>query len=1111
MGKKELNPDASLSGELFTDEREVIQALLKQANANATSDLIYHEIDLKRWPLGVELLAGTPTQSRAFVMASLQVLLECDIHLDQIQHRAASEAERANPLFIPGWRWTLFDRRLLQTLISQLLRRKLPLKEADLLALVSWCNSAVRLSSFHFPVSGICRALQQFAHSNPIGTELQSAIQTFWRHLDASRDKSAKQAASLLARLGIGEDTASEEQSDHVYRDTPVPGPVGHADALIQLKQLFRIPASEQTTDVTILPPDLFPLHGDSPFLREHQQLSLVFSEVGGTPQYSAPILQHIESAAPILETKGPDRSKFVLAAAERYVQALTARSPNSEDFRIWQARYTAICMPWRSLFENVEFDRQTTFDLVLLLSIFGPHLRAQLPGEEHRLIDEAERHSQAAELTEGERYVLALFRASFISSPPLGTTPDEVVRLTRLIDDGAAFVLVPGEHWSDTINTELSRLDRGKRKQWIELFQHLITATSSRPSDKWLRTASKLIDAIGTDNFSETISRWLPLVSRGQSAPRMGHYYGDTRGAGDTIQEGNATCLRGMLWCIPLLTRRDELTRAISSVALSAYKKVPGVGARAVKVGNGAICALSELATKDAVGQLAMLKVRVKFGTAQKEIEKAFDAAATALQLPRDQIEELGVPSYGLEEVGRRRETLGDYVGEITVTGSSAELKWFDANGKSLKSVPAKVKSDHKEELKELQQSVKDIQSMLVAQRDRIDSLFLLQKSWPISEWKERYLDHPLVGTIAQRLIWCVDGTAVFFIDGQPTDAMGKLIEHGATAEITLWHPVGRPIEEITAWRQRLEELKVTQPFKQAYRELYLLTDAERNTRTYSNRFAAHIIRQHQFNALCAARGWKNRLRLMVDDSYPPATKDLPEWGLRAEYWIEGVGQDYGVDTNDSGVYLRLATDQVRFYRTGAAGNFAHAGGGGYTTAAAGAGANNVNEPLPLTEVPELVFSEVMRDVDLFVGVASVGNDPTWQDGGPDGRYQTYWHSYSFGELSGSAATRKQVLERLVPRLKIAKQCSFSERFLVVKGSLRTYKIHLGSGNILMEPNDEYLCIVPDAKARASENDLYLPFEGDSTLSIILSKAFLLADDTKIKDPTITRQIKRI
>lgn len=118
---------------------------------------------------------------------------------------------------------------------------------------------------------------------------------------------------------------------------------------------------------------------------------------------------------------------------------------------------------------------------------------------------------------------------------------------------------------------------------------------------------------------------------------------------------------------------------------------------------------------------------------------------------------------------------------------------------------------------------------------------------------------------------------------------------------------------------------------------------------------------------------------------------------------------------------------------------------------------------------------------------------------------------SYSFGELGETAQTRRAILERLVPRLKIANQCTLTDRFLVVRGKLRTYKIHLGSGNILMEPNDQYLCIVPARGPVAAGSDrLILPFEGDATLSIILSKAFLLAADESIKDPTIVRQIKR-
>jgi hypothetical protein len=390
---------------------------------------------------------------------------------------------------------------------------------------------------------------------------------------------------------------------------------------------------------------------------------------------------------------------------------------------------------------------------------------------------------------------------------------------------------------------------------------------------------------------------------------------------------------------------------------------------------------------------------------------------------------------------------------------------------------------------------------------------MFLLEKRWPMSVWRERYLDHPLVGTLARRLIWNFTtngGTRAGAWSGDClVDVFDRPLEIRNDSEVELWHPIGRPVDDVLAWRRWIEAHEIRQPFKQAHREVYLLTDAERRTETYSNRFAAHVLRQHQYNALCAARGWKNKLRMMVDDTYPPTSRELSQWGLRAEYWIEGAGSEYGTDTNESGAFLRVVTDQVRFYRVGAVQNRAHAGGGGYGSSAVGPGTRGVNEPLPLDEIPALVFSEIMRDVDLFVGVASVGNDPTWQDGGPGGRYRDYWNSYSFGELGETARTRRAILERLIPRLKIASQCTLTERFLVVRGKLRTYKIHLGSGNILMEPNDQYLCIVPARDPVAVGSDrLFLPFEGDSTLSVVLSKAFLLAADESIKDPTIVRQI---
>jgi hypothetical protein len=73
--------------------------------------------------------------------------------------------------------------------------------------------------------------------------------------------------------------------------------------------------------------------------------------------------------------------------------------------------------------------------------------------------------------------------------------------------------------------------------------------------------------------------------------------------------------------------------------------------------------------------------------------------------------------------------------------------------------------------------------------------------------------------------------------------------------------------------------------------------------------------------------------------------------------------------------------------------------------------------------------------------------------EGGRDG--------YAFGELGATAATRRDVLASLLPRLKIAPRCT-----------------------------------------------LKLPVEGDATLAVIVSKAILLAADDRISDEAIVRRI---
>jgi hypothetical protein len=655
--------------------------------------------------------------------------------------------------------------------------------------------------------------------------------------------------------------------------------------------------------------------------------------------------------------------------------------------------------------------------------------------------------------------------------------------RIRSLLGGPSTVEIEPGEAWSERARADLAALPGNKRQPWNRLLAHCTSAESSKPAKKWLAAAGELMEALGRDEFRKSVVQWFPLVSQSRVIHRETMHPQWEPDPDLLITDRNATILKGLAWCCSGWND-PEISRALSELAEICFKKVRWLGPRCPRVGNACLYSLSSTSSEEAAAQLSKLDQLVKQPTAKKRIGKSLDKAAESTGQTRADLEEKSVPTFGLGMDGRITRVFGPYTAELRVVDSrDVQFAWMDQNGKSLKSVPGSVKQDHAADLKQWQKVGKDIAKMLGAQRIRMERLLMTEREWDLEPWRQRYLNQPLLAPLARRLIWhfrLADRTSLgAWLDGKLVDLQSRPLDWLAPeTRVRLWHPIGFPAETVAAWRRWLEANRICQPFKQAHREIYVLTDAELTTGSYSNRFAAHIIGQHQFAALAVQRGWKYSFMGGFDSQSTP-TLDLPAWNLAAEFWVNPAGE-----LADSGVSRYLATDQVRFIRD--------------------------TEPLSVSDVPAAVFSEVMRDVDLFVGVCSIGNDAAWQDHGEIEGGGTYWRGYSFGDLSASAKTRRDVLERLLPKLRIARQCSLDEKYLVVTGSVRTYKIHLGSGNILMEPNDQYLCIVPERGGASAKSDaVLLPFEGDNTLSIILSKAFLLADDAKIKDPTIVRQIR--
>jgi hypothetical protein len=654
-----------------------------------------------------------------------------------------------------------------------------------------------------------------------------------------------------------------------------------------------------------------------------------------------------------------------------------------------------------------------------------------------------------------------------------------DVAVMNEMLGQVDRALLWTGEPWAAAAAAALEKHPANKRAALSALLKHGGEAGTGRPSKAWADECARLVAAAGAD----VALPWIEACAAAFIAdPRerleaMFNSLDDLRGR----FQNNTGYIAGLMHTARALSP-ERAAGMLGRVAEHVVKFSHGARVQTWPVASAAVRALEAMPGDRGLAELNRLELSVRWPKLRKFAGEALDAALVARGGTRADVEELAAPDLGFAD-GRATVASGKLSAALEIRSGDRPAFSWTFNGAPITRLTKAIKDAHPETIAAAQALAKDAERAIAGQRRRLDLLFRRPTRWPLADWRQRYLAHGLIGPLARRLIWIVGDVPVLPVGDRLVDVNGKPVKPAKSADVALWHPALRNADEVLAWRRRLESASVTQPFKQAHREVYLLTPAERKTRTYSNRFAGHVVRNHATVATSQSRKWTMG---MYGGKAPP-TVDLPHFGLTAVWRVDPAGETH----DHMGFPLYLTTDRVTFRRA------------------------DSDEPIPLADVPPLAFSEVMRDVDLFVGVASIGNDPTWQDGGPGGAFRAYWRNYSFGELSATAQTRKAVLESLLPRLtKLKDQWSLADRFLVIRGGLRTYKIHLGSGNILMEPNDQYLCIVPGRGGMSGETvgagGVFLPFEGDSMMSIILSKAFLLAEDAKIKDSTITSQISR-
>ncbi len=641
--------------------------------------------------------------------------------------------------------------------------------------------------------------------------------------------------------------------------------------------------------------------------------------------------------------------------------------------------------------------------------------------GSIHRIAVTAVTASAAVPDHERRALALAIERAGY----PAGETSTLLQRLVTAGGEGPpgpSVALGSEDIWTSTVRSTITDPPDGL----VDLVAHLAKA-GPQPTATWRRGLLELV--AGEPALADVVHDMLAVVpplhdeaQEGEETDRrlFGFFYGP-----------NAETLRGAIRARALLPDAAEHVGLLTDLVVigGSFPGRSSGEAPCEKVAAAAAAALGDVGTADAAAALTGLDRRIRNRNVRKAIQRAKDDLALAAGITPEEMAEAAVPAI-----------------DPTAKGKPVRVAVAD-------------------------------------ERFRIESLLAVDRTWDPSTWVQRYRHHPLTGSFGPKLLWEfeLDGSWIAAWPGEDPGLAASLdgttVRVADASRVRLWHPEGHTAPEIGAWRAWCVQRSIVQPFKQVFREHYVLTPAEEETRAHSLRFSGQVLRAPVLAALLRERRWGGKfLGGWHGGTEATATRELPG-GLRACLYYEADREHIGIDR----VAAFAITGRIWFDRR----------------------SGRSWSPLTLTEVPPRVFSEAMRDVDLFVGVASIGADPLE---GMRAVPHPRWRPAAFDDLTESGRSRRDALERLLPSLRIADRCSLEDRWLVVRGDLASYRIHLGSASVLMQPDDRYLCIVP--KSSPSKR-IYLPFEeGGGMLSVIISKALLLAADRKITDPNILGQI---
>ena len=369
-----------------------------------------------------------------------------------------------------------------------------------------------------------------------------------------------------------------------------------------------------------------------------------------------------------------------------------------------------------------------------------------------------------------------------------------------------------------------------------------------------------------------------------------------------------------------------------------------------------------------------------------------------------------------------------------------------YEKAGKELKSLPTKLKKDkYIEDIKEVHKNLKE-----QYRRSRKMLEEAMEDGTEFYGYEiENLMTNPVIAPILKSLVFKMGNDLGYYEDKKLKSAKKKAVAVKDDSSLKIAHCFD--LFESGDWASYQKDIfdrELKQPFKQVFRELYVKTVDEKG-RDKSLRYAGHQVQPTKTVALLKTRRW------IIDG----------QEGLEKVYYKENIiAKIYALADWFSPADIEAPTlEEVQFFD------------------------RKTFKPILIDDVHDLVFTEVMRDIDLVVSVAHIG------DVDPEASHSTI-------------EMRKAIIEFNCKLFKL-KNVKFSENHVLIKGERAEYSIHLGSGLIHQKAGSAINILPVHSQHRGR---VFLPFiDDDPKTAEIMTKVILFAQDEKIKDVFILEQIK--